>query len=175
MLSDRKIMDERERLLKIIEAEKLNAKQFAAEVGIQAGTVSNIMGGRNKPSLEVMQRVLNRFRTINSDWLILGVGNMYRSAVDIQQQQPTIFDVRPEMPIQVELPLGASAMPKNTAVSGNEAPFAGNSKRPTMAHMPASAAHIVNNKVQRMQTPAYGTKVIEKIVVLYTDGTFEER
>ena len=35
-------MDERERLAKIIESEKLTAKQFAAEIGVSAGTISNI-------------------------------------------------------------------------------------------------------------------------------------
>ena len=69
-------MNERERLLQVIEAEKMNAKQFAEEVGIQAGTLSNIISGRNNPSLDVMKRVLNRFRTLSSDWLILGVGSM---------------------------------------------------------------------------------------------------
>ena len=69
-------MNERERLEKVIEEEGMSAKQFAHEVGIQAGTISNILSGRNNPSLEVMKRVLNRFRTISSDWLILGVGSM---------------------------------------------------------------------------------------------------
>ena len=72
-------MNERERLLKLIADNNMSAKQFAAEVGIQAGTISNIVNGRNNPSLDVMQRVLNRFRTLSSDWLILGVGNMYRA------------------------------------------------------------------------------------------------
>ena len=66
-------MNERERLLKLIADNNMSAKQFAAEVGIQAGTISNIVNGRNNPSLDVMQRVLNRFRTLSSDWLILGV------------------------------------------------------------------------------------------------------
>ena len=58
-------MNERDRVLKIMQSEGMNAKQFCQEVGISQGTLSNIMGGRNKPSLDVMQAILSRFRAIN--------------------------------------------------------------------------------------------------------------
>ena len=73
-------MNERDRVLKIMQSEGMNAKQFCQEVGISQGTLSNIMGGRNKPSLDVMQAILRRFRAINCDWLIMGIGNMYLSS-----------------------------------------------------------------------------------------------
>ncbi|MBR6354458.1 MAG: helix-turn-helix transcriptional regulator [Paludibacteraceae bacterium] len=81
-------MNERQRLIQLMESEGMNAKSFAQEVGISQGTLSNIMGGRNKPSLEVLQAVLNRFRTVQSDWLILGVGNMYRTNGEALPPQP---------------------------------------------------------------------------------------
>ena len=70
-------MNEQQRLLALMRAEGLNAKTFAEQVGISAATMSNIVNGRNNPSLEVMQKVLNRFRTLSPQWLILGVGSMY--------------------------------------------------------------------------------------------------
>lgn len=87
-------MNERQRIQKIIDSEGMTAKQFSTELGISAGTISNIMKGRNNPSLEVMQAVLERFRTINSDWLILGVGPMYRPTGE--GIQTTLFDVKPQ-------------------------------------------------------------------------------
>lgn len=87
------IMKEFERIRQVMEAEKMSAKQFAQEVGIQSGTISNIMSGRNNPSLDVMQRVLNRFRTLSSDWLILGVGSMYRA--NGEGPDNTLFDIKP--------------------------------------------------------------------------------
>lgn len=86
-------MKEFERIRQVMEAEKMSAKQFAQEVGIQSGTISNIMSGRNNPSLDVMQRVLNRFRTLSSDWLILGVGSMYRA--NGEGPDNTLFDIKP--------------------------------------------------------------------------------
>lgn len=76
-LSESHIMNERERVQKIMECEGLNSKQFSQEIGVSAGTISNILGGRNKPSLEVMQAILRRFRNINPLWIIDGEGVMY--------------------------------------------------------------------------------------------------
>ena len=83
-------MNERDRVLKIMQSEGMNAKQFCQEVGISQGTLSNIMGGRNKPSLDVMQAILRRFRAINCDWLIMGIGNMYLSS-GLENSQPELF------------------------------------------------------------------------------------
>ena len=89
-------MNEQQRLMALMRAEGLNAKSFAEQVGISAATMSNILNGRNKPSLEVMQKVLNRFRTLSPQWLILGVGSMYleksNSQCDILQQDSTQED-----------------------------------------------------------------------------------
>ena len=85
-------MNEKERIEQLMNAEQMNAKQFAQEVGIQAGTLSNIVNERNKPSLEVLQKILNRFRMVSSDWLFLGIGPMYRQKNDSQQ---VLFDMKP--------------------------------------------------------------------------------
>ncbi len=85
-------MTEKERLVKLMDELHVNAKVFADEVGIQPGTISNIMKERNKPSLEVMQRVLNRYSQVNPEWLICGTGSMWRQKGDSQQ---TLFDVTP--------------------------------------------------------------------------------
>ena len=102
-------MNERQRIQKIIDSEGMTAKQFSTELGISAGTISNIMKGRNNPSLEVMQAVLERFRTINSDWLILGVGPMYRPTGE--GIQTTLFDVKPQETASDNTPTEAKENP----------------------------------------------------------------
>ena len=52
----------RRKIEEIMQAEGMNAKTFAEEVGISAGTLSNILGGRNNPSLDVVQNVLRQAR-----------------------------------------------------------------------------------------------------------------
>lgn len=135
-------MDERERLAKIIESEKLSAKQFAAEIGVSAGTISNILGGRNKASTDLLIRILNRFRTISADWLLLGTGSMYRPNGGVTQA--TLFgDMRP--------------LDTNQAAAEAEQPQ-------------ATPQQVIYKTTQPAQQ-----KQIARIIVYYTDGTYEER
>ena len=82
-------MNERERIEKVKETLGLTARQFAAEIHVQPGTISNMMGGRNNPSLEVMKRIMERYPTLNPEWLIAGRGEMWRT---IPGQEPGLFD-----------------------------------------------------------------------------------
>lgn len=83
-------MDEKERIEEIMRKEEMSAAVFANEIGIQGSTLSHILNGRNNPSLDVLKKILNRFRIVSSDWLILGIGSMYRS--EKKSQVPTLFD-----------------------------------------------------------------------------------
>jgi len=83
-------MNEQERLMALMQAENMNAKDFAMEVGISPATMSNLINGRNKPSLEVMQKVLARFRMVNPQWLIVGNGSMYLEKSNSQSDKPEV-------------------------------------------------------------------------------------
>ena len=72
-------MNERERIEHLIHELKLSARQFAEEIHVQPGTISNMMSGRNNPSLEVMKRIMLRYPTLNPEWLIVGNGKMWRT------------------------------------------------------------------------------------------------
>lgn len=135
--------DEKDRLLAIMKGEGLSAKQFAEEVGIQPGTVSNILSGRNKPSLDVMQKILNRYNNIASEWLISGNEPMYKQKDD---SQTTLFD----------------SQNNQTPVTGQCGQASANEeKRPQ--DNPATVLQNIELK-----------REIQKIVVFYDDGTFEE-
>lgn len=129
-------MNERNRVLQVMQSEGMNAKQFCQEVGISQGTLSNIMGGRNKPSLDVMQAILRRFRAVSCDWLIMGVGSMY------------ITGAREEG----VLPLFDNDKQEETASVVNE---------------------VIEEKKPNMTVAA--SRTVSKIMVFYSDGTFEER
>ena len=73
-------MNERERIDAVRKSMNLSARQFAEEIHVRPGTISNMMAGRNNPSLDVMRRIMERYPTLNPEWLILGVGEMWRTA-----------------------------------------------------------------------------------------------
>lgn len=134
-------MNETERLLKIMEKENLTPTQFADKTNIQRPKISHIVNGRNAPSLDVLQKTLLAFPEINPEWMIMGMGNMYRHNGD--PRQPTLFDEKPE------LPLPPATSTDNSTVQQN-AP-----QQPI----------VVENRIE---------KIVSKIVVFYSDNTFEE-
>ena len=147
-------MDERERLIEIMKSQELNSKQLSLELGVSAGTISNILGGRNKPSLEFLQNVANHFPFISPAWLFLGFGNKY------------IDGYVPTTPSKVEQDLFSQA---NTAVDTMR----------THASEPVTAAIDPRSQQKNaMVSPAASVsnvRAVQKVVIFYTDGTFEER
>lgn len=73
-------MNERERIEAVRKSLNISARQFAEEIHVRPGTISNMMAGRNNPSLEVIKRILERYPTLNPEWLIIGEGEMWRTA-----------------------------------------------------------------------------------------------
>ena len=109
-------MSDKERIEKVMGSLGLNARQFAAEIRVQPGTISNMMSGRNNPSLEVMKRIMERYPTLNPEWLIAGRGEMWRTEPG---KEPGLFDRQApdpkentRRPVQKEEPQVVAAPPK---------------------------------------------------------------
>jgi transcriptional regulator with XRE-family HTH domain len=65
-----------ERIEQILKTKKLTATQFSEEIGIQRSSLSHILKGRNKPSLDFMLKIKDRYPEIRLNWLLLGEGKM---------------------------------------------------------------------------------------------------
>ena len=141
-------MNERERLIKIMNSLELNSKQFSEELGVSAGTISNILGGRNKPSLEVMQNVANHYPFINPTWLFVGFGEMYIDGYIPNYSSNIERDLFSESEV--------SASKKNNTTT-----------------LPIEVQS--TKEICQPTVISSNTRTIQKIVVFYSDGTFEER
>jgi transcriptional regulator with XRE-family HTH domain len=75
----------RERILKLIEQEKISAAEFADRIGVQRSNVSHILNGRNNPGFSFIQKILETFPSINSRWLLTGEGVMYEGNVNLSE------------------------------------------------------------------------------------------
>ncbi|GAL67032.1 helix-turn-helix domain-containing protein [Jejuia pallidilutea] len=62
------------RLQKIIEYYGETASSFAEKIGVQRSSISHILSGRNKPSLEFVLKVLSTFPEVELYWLLNGKG-----------------------------------------------------------------------------------------------------
>lgn len=86
-----------ERVIVLMEQYGLSASAFADKIDVQRSSMSHLVSGRNKPSLDFIQKVLNNFSDINPTWLIMGTGPM---------KQLDLFDIKgdvaPVEPIPAE-------------------------------------------------------------------------
>lgn len=156
-------MDDKDKL-KIMQVENLNSAQFATEIGIQGSTLSHILNGRNKPSLDVLKKIMNRFRTINPEWLILDSGTMYRQ--EKHSQTPTLFDSIEESQLKSE-----DYSTKNSLK--NETAFDVNQKKIDVLAAPAQI-FAFGGSCSGPELKIRTTKKRERIIIYYTDNTFEE-
>ena len=56
----------------VMKANQLNAASFADRLGVQRSNLSHILTGRNKPSLDFIEKMLIQFPKVNASWLISG-------------------------------------------------------------------------------------------------------
>lgn len=77
-----------QRIAKIIEYSGLTSSEFADSVEVQRSSISHITSGRNKPSLEFIIKLKNRFSELNWDWLIYGEGEMLKTAEEPEEKKP---------------------------------------------------------------------------------------
>jgi transcriptional regulator with XRE-family HTH domain len=158
-------MEEKDRIEKIMLKEEMNSAQFAAEIGIQGSTLSHIINGRNNPSLDVLKKILNRFRTVSSDWLILGVGSMYR--IEKQSQAPTLF------PLDDETDSNSAFLDVKLTENFSSTSEPIQKKTSTIVQTPSnfSTPEIQTPLLPIVETPS---KSVRKIIVYFTDNTFQE-
>ena len=156
-------MDEKEKIEKIMQTENFNSVQFAAEIGIQGSTLSHILNGRNKPSLDVLKRILNRFRTINSDWLILDIGSMYRT--ERNSQTLSLFDNYDENSSE------SVNYNQKTEEKRNQQKEANNFKTEKIVESTKNTEF--QQEIMKLESTE-NEKKVKKIIVYYSDNTFEE-
>jgi len=63
------------RIAQIMEYYELSASAFAEKINVGRSSISHIISGRNKPSLDFIMKILQAFPAIDLYWLMNGKGN----------------------------------------------------------------------------------------------------
>ena len=93
------------RLKEILKYYDFSAATFADKIGVQRSSISHIISGRNKPSLEFVLKVVQSFPEVNLYWLLNGKGNFPSSASvseNIQVQNPAVEEIIETKPAEEE-------------------------------------------------------------------------
>ncbi len=72
------IEDINKRVMHLLDVYGYTKSQFALELGISLSILTHISSGRNKPGLDMIQRILTHFKDLNPDWLLIGTGDLKR-------------------------------------------------------------------------------------------------
>jgi transcriptional regulator with XRE-family HTH domain len=93
-----------ERIRILLQANQLTPTQFADSIGVARPIVSHILSGRNKPSLEVVQRIIGAFPAISLPWLLSGSGDMLAVAALASTPVSAPAASRPTEPVAAPAP-----------------------------------------------------------------------
>lgn len=63
------------RLEVILDYYGLNASSFADKIGVQRSSMSHLLSGRNKPSLDFVMKILEVFPEVDLYWILNGTGS----------------------------------------------------------------------------------------------------
>ncbi|MCB2410878.1 helix-turn-helix domain-containing protein [Hymenobacter lucidus] len=95
-----------ERIRILLQSRQLTPTQFADAIGVARPIVSHILSGRNKPSLEVVQKIIGAFPDLSLPWLLSGIEPMLAAAVAATGALPTTAPTQPTTgPEAVEAPI----------------------------------------------------------------------
>ena len=67
------------RFKEILEDNRITASVLADELEIQRSSISHLLSGRNKPSLDFILKLLKKYPEINMYWLLNGTGAKYKA------------------------------------------------------------------------------------------------
>jgi len=95
------------RIALVLKAKNISSAQLADDLGVQRSGISHILNGRNKPSLEFVQKLIKRYPDISMNWILFGEGQMmnpYPSQPDESTitNEPLELDEKPK-PRMMEL------------------------------------------------------------------------
>lgn len=96
-------MEIQDRIKMVMKMHNKNASQFADTIDVQRSSISHILSGRNKPSLDFIQKMLRNYPRVNADWLITGntkINDPQQSKEEPQAEYKTKVQKEPKKAIE---------------------------------------------------------------------------
>jgi len=94
------------RLNIIMDFHQLSAALLADKIEVQRSSISHLLSGRNKPSLEFVLKILKTFPEVELYWLLNGVGTFPKKLTSNNNlNTPTLFSNKKNEKTEEVLPL----------------------------------------------------------------------
>lgn len=77
----------KDRLQRFLDLEQLSPAKLADILDVQRSGLSHILSGRNKPGFDFIHKLLTKFPSLNSEWLITGKGKVYKESTALYSEK----------------------------------------------------------------------------------------
>lgn len=157
------------RLETIFDYYGLTASSFADKINVQRSSVSHLLSGRNKPSLDFIMKLIESFPEVDLLWILNGTGNFPKGdnsnlnlnlpERNFEKVENVVSSENSDLNLQADLftsPIDEKNDIEKNRVNENDFKKISNTEVLTNTKIES------NNK----------NLEIEKIVIFYTDGTF---
>ena len=142
------------RLEIILDYYSLNASSFADKIGVQRSSMSHLLSGRNKPSLDFVLKILDVFPDVDLYWILNGKGSFPKN-------EEEIVNSKTENNVETEKP-SAPISPNENLIS-----------KDLFSEM--NKTELPEKRIAQDKNPNLNSEEgeIEKIVFFYKNGTFK--
>jgi transcriptional regulator with XRE-family HTH domain len=153
-----------DRIKKIIQNNNLTSAQFADKIGVTRSSLSHVLSGRNKASLEYVLKIIKAFPHIDSNWLLTGDGNYDNKEVSIEGDSSENDDVSMHKiqnsftNVNKKMAKGKQKIIKDVLPSNEKL---------------VDDIELKNNDNQMINNLSISNNDIDKIVIFYKNGKFK--
>ncbi|SFU71927.1 Helix-turn-helix [Pustulibacterium marinum] len=141
------------RLQIILEHYHLSASAFADSIDVQRSSISHILSGRNKPSLDFVLKVIQTYSEVDLYWLLNGKGTFPPSKNEEQK-------------LVITKPLQEVSPSTNQSKDRTNDLFSNSSEDISQKSESISEKNTMTSVMS-------SSKKVERIVIFYADKTFE--
>ena len=142
----------KDRILLLLKEKNLSATKFADIIDVQRSSISHILSGRNKPSFDFIEKILNAYPDINAQWLITGHGEMFANQRALFDEERNLFSDHKS----------STASESNIQNASGQSQDISNSEKEKI------------NDIKNEDKNDIVVSNIERIVIFYTNGKFKE-
>jgi transcriptional regulator with XRE-family HTH domain len=136
------------RLETIFDYYGLTASLFAEKINVQRSSISHLLSGRNKPSLDFILKVIENYPEVELLWLLNGKGSFPKGENGFVEKTTFLPEENTNQAIDLF-------------------------SQETAAIETSTEKSVTSPKIPTEATPISTDSTIERIVIFYSDGTFK--
>jgi transcriptional regulator with XRE-family HTH domain len=158
-----------DKIKQILIDKNLTPSYFADEIGVQRSSISHILSGRNRPSFDIIQKIIRRFPELGYEWIMeeehqanpSSIQGNYSNRGNASRLNLDRYGSSEPLPLSYAPPTS------NIRSQRNEIP-------PVMPTPLPPNEQPVSNTAQQPTPNGGAEKKVERILIFYTDGSFRE-